>query len=272
VNAAAAGGMSDLTGPTAPSNTETRIRVLQRIVVGCILASGAALALAVMVALRAREPVISSGAPSKLAELTVERLNVVEPDGTPRMIISSRARFPGMLVRNKDIPRPDRRDIAGIIFVNDEGTENGGLVQGGKLDENGKVAAGLSLTFDRFRQDQMLQLLLEEADEGASAGVIINDRPSHKVFGIEETMRFAEETRGLAPAERDAAVKRHAELGHLGSRRAYFGTRQGSARLVLNDPKGRPRLALSVSSSGEPSIELLDEAGQPVRTIDARKP
>ena len=30
-------------------------------------------------------------------------LNVVEPDGTPRMIISSRARFPGSFVRNKEI-------------------------------------------------------------------------------------------------------------------------------------------------------------------------
>jgi hypothetical protein len=102
--------------------------------------------------------------------------------------------------------------------------------------------------------------------------VILNDRPSHKVFGIEEMMRLHEEIGGLAPAERDAAVKRHAELGHLGNRRAYFGTRQGSAKLVLNDPQGRPRLALSVSPTGEPSIELLDETGRPVRTFDTTKP
>jgi hypothetical protein len=247
--------------------------VLQRVVVACAFASGGALAIAAVVALRAPGPLASPGAPpSKLGELTVERLNVVEPDGTPRMIISSRARFPGMFVRGKHVPRPDRRSSAGILFVNDEGTENGGLVQGGGIDENGKVRAALSLTFDRFRQDQMLQLLLDESDEGANAGVILNDRPSHKVFGIEEMMRLHEEIGGLAPAERDAAVKRHAELGHLGNRRAYFGTRQGSAKLVLNDPQGRPRLALSVSPTGEPSIELLDETGRPVRTFDTTKP
>jgi hypothetical protein len=33
--------------------------------------------------------------PGRLDELTVGRLDVVEPDGTPRMIVSSRARFPG---------------------------------------------------------------------------------------------------------------------------------------------------------------------------------
>jgi hypothetical protein len=262
--------MPDLTS-TPASNAERRIRVLQRIVAACVVASAAALALAAVVALRG--PLASPGAPpSKLDELTVERLNVVEPDGTPRMIISSRARFPGSFSRNKHIPRPDRRDLAGILFVNDEGTENGGLVQSGKLDDSGKVAAGLSLTFDRFRQDQMLQLLLDEGDDGANAGVIINDRPSHKVFDIDKTMRLVEETRELAPAERDAAIQRHAELGHLGNRRAYFGTRQGSSTLVLNDPQGRPRLALSVSPTGEPSIELLDETGRPVRTIDPRKP
>jgi hypothetical protein len=246
--------------------------VLQRIVVGCVLASGGALAIAAMVALRAPGPLASPGAPSKLGELTVERLNVVEPDGTPRMIMSSRARFPGSFVRNTHLPRPDRRSYAGILFINDEGTENGGLVQGGKLDDNGKVEAGLSLTFDRFRQDQMLQLLLDESDAGANAGVIINDRPSHKVFDIDAASRLIEETRGLAPAERDAAMKKHEELGHLGRRRAYFGTRQGSAKLVLNDPQGRPRLALSVSPTGEPSIELLDETGRPVRTFDTSKP
>jgi hypothetical protein len=247
--------------------------VLHRVVVGCFLASGGALAISAAVALRAPGPLASPGTPpSKLGELTVERLNVVEPDGTPRMIIASRARFPGMFVRGAHVPRPDRRSSAGILFVNDEGTENGGLIQSGKLDDNGKVAAGLSLTFDRFRQDQMLQLLLDEGDDGANAGVIISDRPSHRLFGIEEMMRLAEETRGLAPAERDAAVKRHDELGHFGRRRAYFGTRQGSAKLVLNDLQGRPRLTLSVSPNGEPSIELLDETGRPVRTFDTIKP
>lgn len=206
--------------------------------------------------------------PSKLDELTVGRLNVVEPDGTPRMIIASRARFPGSPIKGKEVARPDRRDLAGILFVNDEGTENGGLVQNGQLDKDGKVVAGLSLTFDRFRQDQMVQLRLDENGGNTSAGLVINDQPSYQQISIDEIARMIQ----LPPAERDAELKRHRALGHFGHSRGYFGTRDGSAELALKDPQGRPRLVLSVSPQGEASIALLDEDGRTVRTIGPHTP
>jgi hypothetical protein len=34
------------------------------------------------------------------------------------------------------------------------------------------VVAGLSLTFDRFRQDQMVLLCLDEKGDGTSAGLV----------------------------------------------------------------------------------------------------
>jgi hypothetical protein len=213
----------------------------------------------------------TAGAAAKLDELTVQRINVVEPDGTPRMIIASRTRFPGAFSQHKEIARPDRRDDAGILFVDDEGTENGGLVQSGLLD-GGKVKAGLSLTFDRFRQDQMLQLFVDEGGDTANAGVRFFDRPSYKEFSIDDLVKMAVEIRKLPPDQREAAVKRHRDAGHLGHPRGYFGTRDGEARLALNDPQGRPRLMLAVSPKGEPSIELLDDAGKTVRTIDLRSP
>lgn len=48
---------------------------------------------------------------------------MVEPDGTPRMIISDRASFPGMIVQGKE--KPYKRPFAGMLFYNDEGTETG---------------------------------------------------------------------------------------------------------------------------------------------------
>lgn len=35
--------------------------------------------------------------------------------------------------------------MAGMLFVNDEGTENGGLIQNGRMTADGKVRAGLAL-------------------------------------------------------------------------------------------------------------------------------
>jgi hypothetical protein len=258
---------------------ERRLAALRRITTGTAIASAAALGVAILAAVTARAPrgdaaapPAAPGRPDKLDELTVGRLNVVEPDGTPRMIIASRARFPGSFTRGKEIARPDRRDLAGILFVDDEGTENGGLVQSGQLDQDGKPRAGLSLTFDRFRQDQMVQLFLEEDGDQASAGVRINDQPSHQQFSIDDLMRLTTELARLPPDQRAAAFRHHKELGHFGQRRGYFGTHDGAAQLALDDPQGRPRLVLGVSAQGEPSISLLDEAGKTARAIDLHTP
>jgi hypothetical protein len=63
-------------------------------------------------------------------EVDVRRINIVEPDGTVRMIISDTARAPGYIFRGKEYPHPDGRKVAGMIFYNDEGTENGGSYLG----------------------------------------------------------------------------------------------------------------------------------------------
>lgn len=122
----------------------------------------------------------------------------------------------------------------------------------------------MSLTFDRFRQDQMVQLLVDEQGDAAHAGLLVNDRPSHKVAPI---MALAAELDHLPPAARDAAIKRHKDLGHFGAPRAYLGTRRGAAILLLDDAQGRTRLQLSVSETGAPTIEFLDENGHVTRTL-----
>ncbi len=231
-----------------------------------LAASGVALSLAACVLLR--DPPLAAPL-TKLDELTVGRLNVVEPDGTPRLIVSNRARFPGSFIRGKEVARPDRQEAAGILFVNDEGTENGGLIQSGKLDKDGQAVAGFSLTFDRFRQDQVLQLLHEEGGGRSGAGMIINDRPDHKLFSVEDELKLDAELRDKPEAQRDAAYQREQELGHIGHMRAFLGTEKGASSLALFDPEGRPRLTLSVSDKGVPALQLLDDKGAVVRTIDA---
>src|ERR1700679_437493 len=67
-------------------------------------------------------------------EIDVHRINVVEPDGTLRMTISDRAEFPGMIIKGKELPHASRNDSAGMLFFNDEGTENGGMIFGGKSE------------------------------------------------------------------------------------------------------------------------------------------
>ena len=50
------------------------------------------------------------------------------------MVISNKADFPGIIIKGKETPHPDRK-TAGMLFFNDEGTENGGLIFGGSKDK-----------------------------------------------------------------------------------------------------------------------------------------
>src|ERR671921_2142766 len=73
----------------------------------------------------------------KFTEIDVERINIVEPDGKLRMVIANRPRSIGPIYKGKPFgyaggSRP------GIIFFNDEGTENGGEpFQGGGGPDRG---------------------------------------------------------------------------------------------------------------------------------------
>jgi hypothetical protein len=61
-------------------------------------------------------------------QVTVHRINVVEPDGTVRLILADKAQFPGNYLHGKETRNANRDDSAGLLFVNDEGTEDGGLI------------------------------------------------------------------------------------------------------------------------------------------------
>jgi hypothetical protein len=202
-------------------------------------------------------------------EITVGRINIVEPDGTRRIIISNKAQFPGAFMEGKEIARPDRRSVAGMLFVNEEGTENGGLIQKGSIDADGKIASGLSLTFDRFRQDQALQLLNTDGAGHQMTGLTINDVPHFKLTSFADNDRFREEARKLPAAERSAYWKALSDAGRLGANRIWLGnTGDKGSSLQLKDARGRTRLQLLVSADGKAMIQMLDEQGKVTKSID----
>ncbi|MDM4766235.1 hypothetical protein [Pelomonas sp. SE-A7] len=207
--------------------------------------------------------------PAKFEEIDVGRINVREPDGTLRLVISNKAQFPGDFMQGKEGARPDRADKAGMLFINDEGTENGGFIQKGAVAADGKADAGLSLTFDRFRQDQVLQLLHAERGGDNYSALKINDQPSGTELDVHARTARMKEIEKLDPAARRAAISEMRAQGQLQTNRVTLGTTPGkSSALMLSDAQGRPRLMLMVTPEGKPSIQLLDDKGQPAKTID----
>jgi len=68
-----------------------------------------------------------SGVPQNKAsfdEVDVKRVNLVEPAGTIRLVISDKSHFPGLIVKGKQYPHD--RQTAGMLFCNDEGRETAG--------------------------------------------------------------------------------------------------------------------------------------------------
>ena len=201
-------------------------------------------------------------------EITVGRINIVEPDGTKRIIVSNKARFPGDFIQGKEGARPDRSSFAGMLFINEEGTENGGLIQKGSIGPNGKIASGLYLTFDRFRQDQTLQLINHDSAEHQTTGIKINDVPYYGLTSIEDERRFREESRKLPEAERGAYWNKLSETGRLSENRIWLGNTVGKAStLQLKDARGRVRMMLIVSADGKAEIQMLDEQGKVSKSI-----
>jgi hypothetical protein len=198
--------------------------------------------------------------PSRLTydEIDVRRINVRESNGTVRMIISGADTAPGGMVKGKEIPHPDRRS-AGIIFYNDEGTENGGLIFGG-AKKGGQVTNYGHLSFDQYEQDQVVVLEQREENGARTAGLSFFDRP-------DAALPWDLVQRENTP-EGHAEIEKLAKAGGFGHRRIFIGkTDDHISTVSLRDEKGRPRLVMKVTPDGSASIDFLDESGKTIRTL-----
>lgn len=197
--------------------------------------------------------------------INVHRINVLEPDGTLRMVISDRTEFPGLIVHGKEYTHP--RPRAGMLFFDDEGTEQGGLIFSGKKGADGKGDSGLSLTFDRYNQDQQLQLIGLDEHGHAFAGMSVNDVPTLPIQQVlDERKKIDAMPDGAAKTQAEARLRKQNEI----MPRYFAGkSRSGNSVVMLQDATGAPRLALTVTPDGKASIEFLDANGKVQRTLTA---
>jgi hypothetical protein len=198
---------------------------------------------------------------SRFDVIDVHRINLREADGTLRMVIASRDRFPGAYWHGQEKPHPGRSEVAGMIFVNDEGTENGGLIFSGSK-HHGKIDGSGHLSFDQYDQDQVVSLEQTEEDGRRAAGLTIADRPDSPL-----KLDAVNQLDALPEAEHAARLKEMLDRGDFGYHRLFVGkTDDRDALVALRDAKGRVRLRLRVTAAGSASIEFLDAAGKVIKT------
>lgn len=199
--------------------------------------------------------------PISFKEITAERINIVEKDGTLRMAISNHERQDPGAFNHKKIPKRDRP--AGIIFFNDDGDECGGLIFSGD-----KQGSGMTYSVDQYKNDQIMQLDYSQESANPSNirayGLKLWDRDDR--YPITYRMDYVDSLKKL----NDTAAYNHgiSELraeGAFSRERLFIGrTRDGQYGLFLRDTAGRPRLKIYIDNQNHPIIESLDENGKPI--------
>lgn len=198
-------------------------------------------------------------------EINVNRINIVEPNGRPRLILANSARFPGLFFEGREY-RHHSRSGGGMWFVNDDGDEVGGLTYRSNA-ANRSASAGI--TFDQYKQDQTVSMLYRESNGEREAGMRVWDRPNTSIGPL---MEMSDRAAGAATdAERQrirGEMQAYAQAhGGGGAERFFAGKTASDAIVRLADPQGRPRLVMRVGADGAPSIEFLDESGRVTRRI-----
>lgn len=216
--------------------------------------------------------------PSIPSVISVERLDIVEPDGSPVFVLANSQR-PAAATMNGQVllqgQEEERKGVPSFIFFDGKGDEVGGFILGERTTPEG-YSATRHLSLDGYQQDQTVVLAHYQSPQGASAGLRISDRP------LDLSLLEAFADLGLAPSptrqEMEAAIQTIPEAERAEKLRALFGVSrlfvgsdtERNASLVMRDGTGRPRIIISVPEEGEPSIQILGEDGETVFALPPR--
>lgn len=190
----------------------------------------------------------------RFQEIDVERINIIEKDGTLKMVISNKERQHPGLANHKLLKARSRE--AGMIFFNSLGYECGGLIY--DSDEKG---SGMVYSVDQRNTDQIMQLQYSEGagqEKNRSYGLKLWDRPDD--FPLEKLIKFDDSLQKLKnPAAVKKAYARLKDEGKLGNERFFAGkTPNGDVGLFIRDNKGTVRLKIYVDKNNQSHIEKVE--------------
>ncbi len=106
-------------------------------------------------------------------EITAQRLNIVEADGTRRVLVTSSGRAPGPIINGKEGKR--KFSVGGMILYDRKGNEQGGIAMSDSTDSPRNTTAMNMLDYEKSEAVGMFRTI--DAAGQASAGIILNDAP-----------------------------------------------------------------------------------------------
>jgi hypothetical protein len=214
---------------------------------------------------------------AKFTELNVERINIIGSSGKPVLVLSNRERMPGPSMDGKTYPRSvseGRELLSGMLFFNDRGDEVGGLLFNGFKKGAGESDYGAlgHLSFDQWRQNQVLALQYNDHGNRRRAGLAVWDRPTN--ISMAEELDRALKMQSATDPERAVLRQQIAEArakGAYGAQRVFIGSEDQAAQVQLSDTNGRVRARMYVGRDNQPHLDFLREDGSVEATYPPAK-
>lgn len=210
----------------------------------------------------------------RFSEIDVERINIIERDGTVKMIITNVEKFPNGDTRINGRPtNENRKKRSGMLFFNEDGIESGGFIYDGAKNEDGH-SAGLSLTYDQYDGDQVMQLLTTDYKKGdqrfVSSSLVFNDRPAKETQQL--NAEIGRELQELQKRDPKAMQQKRAEYieqdVYGGAPRIMIGkTRSENNGLFLFDDKGMPKAMFYVDKENHAKLDFFNDKGEVVASF-----
>lgn len=214
----------------------------------------------------------------QFTEIDVERINIVEKDGAVKMVITNVARFPsGSDSINNRPTNEGRKKRSGMLFFNEDGIECGGFIYSGQKTANGH-SSGLSLTYDQYDGDQVMQLLTQDYQQGdkrmVSSSLMFNDRPSKESqLKTAAIMKELDELGKKDPKAMEEKYKQYEAQGLVGGApRVMIGkSRSENNGLFLFDDKGMPRAMFYVDKQNNARLDFYDDKGNIIASFPEKQ-
>jgi hypothetical protein len=196
--------------------------------------------------------------------ITVHRINVVDREGKLAMVITDHDDMPPPIINGKVYERHGGANDNGIIFYNQRGDEQGGLVWDGQRHPNGTFDSGNSLSFDTVNTDQLIHVEDGNVNGKTYSEVVGWNQPDYNTPGFLNLITEADKIKTKAQAQ--AFLAAHPEFRKLRSKtRFILGYDQdNTSQVVLADGQGRPRIKMYVTADGTAALQFLDENGKVV--------
>jgi hypothetical protein len=205
----------------------------------------------------------------RFPEIDVERINIVEPDGRIALVLANTQRLPGPMLEGKELPKEisqGRIGSAGMIFVDAQGTEIGGLTYKVDVKGDGTFSASRSLTFDQHNQDQVVGLQYSDNGKTRAYGLNVWDRPTRITLkDLLGNVKDSVDRKALEARFRELAKERGETSP--GARRVFLGSQERTAGLRIMDTEGRERIRVFVDPTGSSRMEFLDASGKVTNSL-----